>query len=174
MNRVLVGSLGVLILIIVAGWGGGLRINLTTSLPVGIYRITGAKPDRGAIVIACLPPAVAKLARARGYVRGGGSCAYGTTPVGKVVLAQTGDTITVTSSGTVLLNGRRVPNSEAHQYDRRGRRLPHLPSSTQVLGRGELWLLNPCPRSFDSRYFGAVDVALVRAVVRPVWTVASR
>ena len=60
----------------------GLRLNLTGSLPIGLYRVSRAAPVREAIVLACLPPAVAAFARTRGYLPRGGQCR--TTPAGRV------------------------------------------------------------------------------------------
>jgi type IV secretory pathway protease TraF len=37
---------------------------------------------------------------------------------------------------------------------------------------GEVWLLSGHdPRSFDSRYFGAVPVTNIQGVARPIWVV---
>jgi conjugative transfer signal peptidase TraF len=148
-----------------------LRINLTGSIPVGVYRVMGAPPARGAIVLACLPPGIAELARRRAYVPRG-RCPAGTAPVGKMVLAVAADTVSVTPAG-VRLNGRVVPNTRPLARDGRGRPLPVVPAVPHVLRPGEMWLVaTHSPRSFDSRYFGAIEMASVLAVVRPVWTAA--
>ncbi len=129
-----------------------------------------AAPVRGAIVLACLPPEVAAFARERGYVPRGGACPGGGVPVGKPVLAIPGDTVTVTPNG-ILVNGAPVPNSQPLASDRQGRLLPRLAVGRYVVGPGELWVVSPYSRlSFDSRYFGAVEAAHVRASVRPLWT----
>src|SRR2546427_11860783 len=91
------------------GWLAGLRLNLTGSLPVGLYLASRAVPVRGAIVLACLPPALAAFARDRGYVPRGGGCPVDILPLGKPVLAVAGGTGTVTSSG-VLGSGIPGPN----------------------------------------------------------------
>src|SRR6266702_3779142 len=61
--------------VLVLGRLAGLRLNLTGSLPVGLYVAAGAAPVRGALVLVCLPPEVAAFARARGYVPNGGPLA---------------------------------------------------------------------------------------------------
>jgi conjugative transfer signal peptidase TraF len=173
MSRRVLWSVGSLVALLGAGWAGGLRINLTTSLPFGVYRIVrGEQPRRSVIVLACLPHSVAAFARARGYVPRGGPCPEQTIPVGKVVLAAAGDTVTVTESGDLLLNGHLVPNARRRAHDRLGRPLPQLSAGLYVLGPQDLWLYSPSATSFDGRYFGPVSSTWVQAVVWPVWTVA--
>src|SRR5881296_3096055 len=99
-----------------AGRLAGLRLNLTGSLPVGLYLAAGDVPARGALVLVCLPPEVAAFARARGYVPRGGACPGGVVPIGKPILAVAGDTVTVTRTG-LLVNGRPVPNSQPRSTD---------------------------------------------------------
>ena len=154
-----------------AGWLAGLRLNLTGSLPVGLYLASRAVPVRGAIVLACLPPGVAAFARDRGYVPRGGGCPGDVLPLGKPVLALAGDTVTVTSSG-LLVNGIPVPNSRPLTTDRKGRPLPRLAIGRYVVRPGSLWIVSSYSRfSFDSRYFGAVKTGQVRTCVRRLWTV---
>jgi len=165
--------LGSPLALLAAGWFVGLRLNLTGSLPVGLYLESRATPVRGAIVLACLPPEVAAFARERGYVPRGGTCPGGVLPVGKPILAIAGDTVSVTPTG-LLLNGVPVPNSQALEVDRKGRPLPRLAVGRYVVGPGELWVLSPYSRlSFDSRYFGAVQAGQVRAGLRRLWTTGS-
>src|SRR5947209_2375893 len=59
-----------------------LQLNLTRSLPVGVYRRIPGAPTRGDFVVACLPPQVGEFARSRGYVWRG-DCPSQVAPVGK-------------------------------------------------------------------------------------------
>jgi conjugative transfer signal peptidase TraF len=155
---------------VTASWVTGLRLNLTGSLPVGFYLVSHGSPGRGATVLVCLPSGVAAFAKARGYVPQGGACPGGLVPVGKVVWAVSGDTVTVTPTA-LLVNGTQVPNSGPLVSDHRGRPLPRPTVGPQVVGPGQMWVLSTFSRlSFDSRYFGAVRVGQVRAAVRPLWT----
>lgn len=155
--------------LVVAGAFGGLRLNLSGSIPVGLYMIERGDPERGSIVLACLPASVSRLAMERGYVRHGGSCPGGAMPIGKPVLGIPGDTIDVTNAG-LFLNGIAVPQSEALSKDRQGRPLPQVEIGTYVVRKGELWLVSKHSRfSFDSRYFGPINTIEVRARVRPLW-----
>jgi conjugative transfer signal peptidase TraF len=169
----LVWCFGGPLVLLAAGWLAGLRLNLTASLPVGLYLASGAAPVRGSIVLACLPPMVAEFARERGYVPRGDECPGGVIPVGKPVLAIGGDTVTVTPTA-LLVNSAPVPNSQPLAADRKGRRLPQLALGRYVVSPGEIWVLSSYSRlSFDSRYFGAVKVSQVRARLWRLWTAGS-
>ena len=158
-------------LALVAACGlGGLRLNLTGSLPVGVYLAFRAAPVRGTLVLACLPPEVAAFAKARGYVPRGIACAGAVAAVGKAVVAIVGDTVTVTPAGLVV-NGAAVPNSLALASDRKGRRLPQLGAGRYVVEPGTVWIVSSYSRfSFDSRYFGAIQARQIRANLQRLWT----
>jgi conjugative transfer signal peptidase TraF len=154
----------------------GGRWNSSASLPRGLYLEIprgwlAGPPARGDLVVACAPPAAAEMARRRGYL-GAGLCAAGAAggaaAMGKVVLAVAGDVVGVGASG-LEVNGRRVAGSRALRCDGAGRPLaPHAPGRFRVVA-GEVWLFAPYhPRSFDSRYFGAVAVAAIRGWLVPV------
>ena len=147
----------------------GLRFMVTPSLPLGVYRTIDGPPTGGAIVMACLSEPAARLALERGYLWRGG-CPGGVVPLGKVVLAVAGDTITLGAEG-IAVNRLAVPNSRPRDRDRQGRPLEHYPYGSHVLGPGELWLFSPNhPLSFDSRYFGPVPSTRVISRLVPVWT----
>ena len=148
----------------------GLRFNLTSSLPIGVYRVTNDAPTlaRGAIVLYCLPPSIARFAHDRGYVPKGGVCAEGLVPIGKIAAALPGDTVGVAADG-ITVNGRPQLHSRSLQADMMGRQLPRLVGGSYVVRRGYIWLLAPADRSFDSRYWGPLRVENVLARVYPLW-----
>lgn len=165
--------LGCALALIVGSGLAGLRLNLTGSLPVGLYVASPGAPVRGALVLACLPSGVAAFAKERGYVPQGEECPGSMGAIGKPVLAVGGDTVTVTPIG-LLVNGAPVPNSRPLAADRKGRPLPRLLMGTYVVSPGELWVLSSYSRlSFDSRYFGAIQASQVRARLRRLWTAGS-
>jgi conjugative transfer signal peptidase TraF len=153
----------------------GLRFNLTSSLPIGLYRVTSDSPtiERGAIVLYCLPPRVAGFAHDRGYVPRGGPCPGGLTPIGKIVAALPGDMVVVTADG-IKVNGTLQLHSRPLGFDRWGNQLPRLSQASYLTHPGYLWLLSPSERSFDSRYLGELSAANVIARVRPVWIGTQR
>jgi conjugative transfer signal peptidase TraF len=153
----------------------GLRFNLTSSLPIGLYRVTKDSPtlERGAIVLYCLPPTVADFAHSRGYVPRGGQCPGGLTPIGKMVAALPGDTVVLTTDG-ITVNGALQSHSRALASDLKGRELPQLVGGSYVLQRDYIWLLAPSERSFDSRYLGPLVARNVLSRVHSIWITTVR
>src|SRR5712664_994711 len=125
------------IVLLMIGCLAGLRLNLTGSLPVGLYVTSASMPARGALVLACLPAKVAAFAHARGYVPRGGECPNGVAPIGKPVAAIAGDTIAVTPAG-LFVNGVAVPNSRALATDRKGRPLSQVRVARCVVESGTI------------------------------------
>lgn len=146
----------------------GLRINVSGSLPIGLYRAVGdgSALKRGSVVIVCLPETWSKLAREH-KILGPGRCAGGTYGLGKRAIAVSGDVVTLSPAGFVL-NNRILPNSEPHALDRRGRSVPRYPWGTYTLDAGEVWLYSCHPSAFDSRYFGPVQRSSITTVVKPL------
>jgi len=159
----------VCIAIVGGTWLWGLRLNTSRSAPRGLYRILATSPARGAFIAVCLPPEVARFGRTRGYV-GPGDCPGDVQAVIKQVIAGPGDTVDVNSAG-VVVNGRLVPSSATAAADSAGRPLPHVTWGRHVVPREHVWLHGPGDaRSWDSRYFGPLGVAQIRATVTPVLT----
>jgi conjugative transfer signal peptidase TraF len=138
-------------------WAAGVRVNLTESIPLGVYRESGdaSELERGDVVLVCLPQSTAQLAHSRGYVPGGGRCVGGLAPVGKLVMALPGDTVSVAPTG-LSVNGSPVRHSSALDHDSEGRPLPRTPAGRWIVQSRTLWLVGTSSRSFDSRYFGPV------------------
>ena len=147
------------------------RLNISPSAPLGLYRMVDQPAVRGVLVASCAPPAAARLARERGYLAGG-SCPGGTQPVLKRIGAVPGDLVDLAPDG-VAINGTRLPDSAPAMSDSRGRPLPHAPWGRTVVAPGEVWLIGiATTRSWDSRYFGPVPLDHVHAV-RPVLTLGG-
>ncbi len=141
-----------------------LWVNLSPSLPLGVYHTVHAPPMRGAIVAVCLPLALGRFARERGYL-GYGPCPGHVERLGKRVAAVAGDTVETDTEG-VRIDGFLIPASRGLDADSRGRKLPR-PERRIVVRAGELFLLaTDNRRSFDSRYFGAVAVTDLIVVAR--------
>ena len=163
------GGAGVFVLLVAVAYQSGVVINTTVSLPLGLYRSIDAPVERGAYVKFCPPPsAVFDEAQRRGYL-GAGFCPGGYEPMLKRVLAAKGDQVDVAAEG-VHVNGRLVPLSAQMRADGGGRPMPRYVQQ-RVLTASELMLMSDVSGvSFDSRYFGPLDRAQVRAVIKPIFT----
>lgn len=147
----------------------GLRLNTSRSAPRGLYRMLTTAPSRGALVAVCLPPEVARFGRARGYL-GPGDCPGGIQAAIKRVIALPGDIVDVTPV-EVRVNDRPLPDSATVAVDSAGRPLPHVPWGRHPVPAEQVWLLGTGdPRGWDSRYFGPLRLAQIRATVAPVLT----
>jgi conjugative transfer signal peptidase TraF len=161
----------VVVLAALVGLGAllGLRLNLTESLPRGVYRTVREAPRRGSIVVVCVPLEAAELALERGYL-GPGSCPGGVRGLGKIVLATHGDTVAHRKGG-ISINQGPIANSRTLARDSHQRAMPHHPWGDYVLEARELWLFSPYrPNSYDSRYFGPVRASDIVTVLTPLWT----
>ncbi|HXB23571.1 MAG TPA: conjugative transfer signal peptidase TraF [Gemmatimonadaceae bacterium] len=139
----------------------GFWINVTASLPIGVYRVAPGPMRRGTLVLACAPVWATQLARERRYLWKG-PCPGGTVYLGKQIAAVAGDTVDVDSGG-IAVNGAHLANSRPLARDTRGRLLPVL-RGRWVLRPGEVWLWAGWnPLSFDGRYFGPSSTGAVRS-----------
>jgi conjugative transfer signal peptidase TraF len=149
----------------------GLRINLTPSMPIGLWAIATIRgaPTRGDTVAACLPgDMMPREAMRRGYVAAG-SCRDGTEPLVKPVMAIAGDLVTV-SPGGISVNTKPIATTTPLDRDEAGRPLRAMPIGSYRVPRDELWVLSGHdPWSYDSRYFGAVPLSNVIGIARPLW-----
>lgn len=148
---------------------GGYRLNLTDSLPPGVWRVTARPAQRGDVVAVC-PPNTRAIAGAvaAGYLRRG-VCPGLVAPLLKPIAAVAGDVVELSSRG-VAVNGALLPQSAPLTQDRAGRLLPRGPFGRHVLGPGEVWLVSTYnPGSFDSRYLGAFSARAISGAATPVF-----
>ncbi len=143
--------LGVLVLAAVVStrW---VRLNLSPSVPVGVYRLARLAPPlaRGTLVLLPVPDAVRPWA---------------SLPLLKPVAGIAGDVACV-------LGGRLTVNDEDYGpvlTAAHGMALPQWWGCT-VVRAGEVVVASQAPRSNDSRYFGPVPIRDIKAVAVPVWT----
>jgi conjugative transfer signal peptidase TraF len=152
-----------------ACYGAGVRVNTTKSIPIGLYLTSSSAINKGAYVMFCPPPsAVFDEARQRRYIAGG-SCPGGYGYMMKKVLAVQSDAIDVADDG-VRVNGELLPLSAPLKADKAGRPLARYQTSSYALGNSEVLLMSDVSStSFDSRYFGPIDVAHIKSVIVPVF-----
>ena len=162
-----IGVAGVVV-IISAGVFASLRVNLTPSEPLGLWRIVVL--DRpvavGDLVFVCPPQgSVSAFGLARGYFRQG-TCPGGVAPLIKTVAAIAGASITVEAA--VTIDGTLLPHSQLSPKDGQDRVL--APWVGGIVPSGQLFLHSSFRGSYDSRYFGPVPEAGLLGLARPVLT----
>ncbi|MCK1724964.1 conjugative transfer signal peptidase TraF [Bradyrhizobium sp. 142] len=167
---ILAAGAGLIVVVAVAGWCAGLRINMTPSYALGLWRI--APLDRavavGDLVFIC-PPDTAEFERAfdRGYIRRG-LCAGDLSPLIKTVAALSGQRVDIAER--VSIDGKPLPESDVQHRDAAGR--PLSPFVGGVIPAGELYLHSDFPGSYDSRYFGPIPSSGVLGLARPILTLS--
>ncbi len=143
-----------------------LALNLSESLPLGLYVYIPRSVRVGGLVTLCLPERAGRLAQERGYI-GRGSCPGKAAPILKRVMAMEGAKIAVGEDG-VWVDGQRLPASAYHRFDTAGRPMPEVQGGKLMVKPDEAWVMGSHPDSFDSRYFGPVPVASM-STVAPLW-----
>lgn len=118
----------------------------------------------------CPPPTeLFAMARERGYLAAG-FCPGGYGYMLKRVVAGPNDSITIAAEG-VRVNGTLQPFSAPRRSDQGGRLLPLYRCENLTLGQEEVLLLSEVSAtSFDGRYFGPINRAQIKSLIRPVVT----
>ncbi len=138
-----------------------LRINTTSSMPLGLYREVPLQLEHGARAVFCLPEGAARLGLERGYLPEG-RCPGGAQELVKEIVDIPGDEV-VLAPGGLTVNSHPLPGSAVHPADHRGRALEHAPFGARRVGPNEVWVLGALREvSWDSRYFGPIPVAKIR------------
>jgi conjugative transfer signal peptidase TraF len=156
---------------LVAGWllKWFLCINLVSaSMPRGFFLLLRSPGQpRPRLVLLCLPPELAELGRARGYL-GLGTCPGGAAAVLKPVVAVGGDRVSIGPEG-VRVNGVLLPRSAPLATDRAGRPLTVRWRGPAVLPPGSVLVVSTfTERSWDGRYWGPLPESLVQARAVPL------
>lgn len=132
-----------------------LKLNVSPSVPVGVYGLTAvpAQVERGMLV---LLPSPATMAFWHPWW----------IPLLKPVAAVAGEMVCVQEGMLRLGDADYGPvYAEAH-----GRTLPHLAEGCQVVPAGSVFLASMAPKSLDGRYMGMTPVATLTAQAHPLWT----
>ncbi len=135
-------------------------LNLTGSEPRGIYIL---KPfdgtlHRGDLVFMKCPPAFEKFVYGRKWLPNG-------WPLLKTVRGVPGDCFCV-SDNEVTVAGKRI--GPIYSFDREGLPLPVIRGYQSIPPHHFLPIATGLESSFDGRYFGAVDDALVIGKAMPI------
>jgi conjugative transfer signal peptidase TraF len=146
----------------------GVRMNTTTSIPLGLYRRT--MDARAPYIVFCPTQAQAQVANERGFRSRGFDCPDGFEPLIKPIRARQGDIVTVTARG-IFVNDAYLSQSAAKHLDGSGRPLPRYPEGTYTVPPGMVWGISSYnASSFDSRYFGPISLSGAYSYAYPVWT----
>jgi type IV secretory pathway protease TraF len=133
---------------------GFVRLNVSPSLPYGLYRLHRVEASAlrpGMLVIAHVPgwtPWLRPLLKPVAAVAGEWVCRAGQHL-----------RIHGTDYGVVYDRWRGAPLPSAVAED-----------SCVMVPSGQIFLASPAPQSLDSRYVGPIDVASVRWIATPLWT----
>jgi len=147
----------------------GFRINVSNSLPPGLYRSYGERGQwkRGQIVGLC-PPDSSFLRQLKQHKQVyGGGCPGNYMVWMKPVVAIAGDTVEVSPDG-VSVNGHLIGNSKPLKQTPTGLKLPQI-EGHYVVQPETVWLVSDYnPKSIDSRYLGAISTRQLQRPVVPV------
>jgi conjugative transfer signal peptidase TraF len=136
-----------------------LTLNLTASLPRGLYALAASRRvGAGDIVSFPVPRAVQDLVLQRHYLRPGATLL-------KHVVAVEGDRVCLDHRRFVV-NGHEL--ALIRYTDSRGRPLPSYDFCGPVLA-GEVFVATAAPTSLDSRYCGPIALSAL-TLARPLWT----
>lgn len=158
-GRIVFGTTGVLVLAGAIAIAFGVRLNVTESMPLGLYREVPAKLERGELVVACLDDGNAAVAAAIAHgLLPTGNCPGHVAPVLKHIAAIAGDQVAITARG-ILVNGVLIQSTAPLPGNAGLPRASRLTDSPTQLHADQVILVAAGDRSFDSRYFGAVATA---------------
>ena len=140
----------------------GYRLNLSPSVPTGIWRIQDGGHKKGDyVVVSPSDHHGYKLAVERGYLPG-------FSPMLKRIVALEGDFVSYDrQEKAVTVNGEYILMTEIISKDTEERPLPEA-SFPVTLRKGEVWLASENIRGYDSRYFGPISEDIFRKAA-PVW-----
>ncbi len=148
-----------------------LKLNYTPSYPRGLYQVKKLSAEqlkRGDLVLVCpkLNDAL-KVAAERNYIHFSYECDSGFTPLMKRIVAMEGDYVEVNAKG-VHVNKSLIDNSIPLKVDTKNRPMPIAKSG--ITPKGRIWIISEYSDvSFDSRYFGDLDIESVIGTMKPLW-----
>jgi conjugative transfer signal peptidase TraF len=136
------------------GMEAGLRLNFTDSAPYGLWIERPTQHiQRGMLVSVCPPDTpIAKSVLAFG------TCPEtNVMPLMKAIAAIPGDTVRLHRGRSATVNDKELPNTAARDT------VPAWPDGEYIVKPGQVWVFSTYnPKSFDSRYFGPVDISQIQ------------
>ena len=138
-------------------WAPLYILNLSNSVPIGLYRLESLKLQHGTLTVIHLGQPWRDIAASRGYLPHGALLI-------KPIAALSGDHV-CRQGLRITINGQLV--AIAQRQDKRKRALPQW-NGCKTLLEGEVFVLSASEDSFDGRYFGVTPRSAVIAKARPV------
>jgi conjugative transfer signal peptidase TraF len=143
----------------------GLIINITGSMPRGIYWRGTGKIHRGDLVAFCLDKKNQLFGLERGYLIHGTRCQF-SEPLIKKVIAVPSDNIFL-SSQSIRVNAHTYPY-QTFTTDAKGRPLVAYPSGNYTDTK-DYWVMGTdSQKSWDSRYFGPIHSTAILWKIKPL------
>ncbi len=151
----------------------GFTLNMTKSLPRGVYFLTKARKNdikKGDIVTFTLPPELRTMALERKYLHKSSFSSSVPSDLMKKVEGTTGDHVKINKEG-VFINGSLLKNSAQRPADGLGQALPAI-TLDKVLEEGEYIMMSAeRVKGFDARYYGIVTQDLIHRAGKPLYLI---
>ena len=170
------GILGGVVGIAAAALAAGFRINLSPSMPKGVYRLVQCdqRAGRDAAVgeLVAIDTKAASSNAALAFFRAQGWLSTSGRPddlLMKKIVAIGGDEVTEVA-GRLCVNGRPLPSAASRRQRAVGNLVLPSVELPRQLKEGEVWLSSDHERGIDSRYFGAVARSSIACKVEAAWT----
>ena len=137
-------------------------VNFTPSMPKGLYMVIDKEIERNDIVKFCLKDTTFINAAKENKFLNQGSCSTDLQPLLKIVAGVEGDRIVIRSTGIeVYYANQEIAcfwNGIAKRQDSQGRELPESLLENGIIPKGKALVLTKHEGSFDSRYYGLVNI----------------
>lgn len=172
LKKVAILSMTVFLFVLAAGtvfYYSGFRINLTPSLPVGIWKINKqfGEIKKGDIIWFVPTKEVARFGMQRNYLVEKPGAVNNCIPLLKKVYGLPGDTYSFYED-FIRINNVPVENTKRRKADSKGRPMPKIENG--IVHEGHLFVLTLNYHSFDSRYYGPIPIENVEGIATPILT----
>ena len=143
----------------------GLHFNFTESAPAGVWMVWPVVHGslwKGRIISVC-PPDVPAVRKMTDHLAHGNCSGTNVAPLLKAIGAVEGDTVTIRTGEPVRVNGRMLPNTAAKHGSLAWQ------DGEYAVRPYEVWVFSTYSnKSFDSRYFGPVNVINIQGGAYPL------
>ncbi|MCP3876123.1 MAG: conjugative transfer signal peptidase TraF [Desulfobacteraceae bacterium] len=147
----------------------GYRINVTSSLPIGIWKIdkSFSKIEKGDYVWFTPTKEIADFGIKRNYLEENKNCLNNSNPLLKIVYGLPGDSYSFYKDA-IKINNEPIENAKRRKLDSKGRPMPII--SNGIIKEDHLFVMTMHTHSYDSRYYGTIPVQNIEGTAQPVLT----